>query len=333
MKNLFISVSIVFAFMLSGCGDSGSSGSSTSSQIALSEEEGSVDGSKASSFDSQFNAAKAAPITLESANAVSDFMVKSTIGYGDANTYSYIELPLSIIMQKSSAEKTALLSPPRSNYSDFICDSGSIKVIPTEGENPYPDRIDVSYNNCVKNEITMDGDMSIELDGDGQTITSELVTYTSDFTISRIEHTVKIEQGSNICVIPTDTGYHTKTVAKIEIEGKVYGAKNLVTEVDNTSVPGQTSFLFKSGLVYINNLANWLWISPDKEQLPFVINSEGELLGGMSNLCNRKGAYIKIEVYSVDLLKVSIDINNDGNYEKSKFIVIGNTIDHQEQKI
>jgi len=198
-----------------------------------------------------------------------------------------MQLPLSVIIQKTNVEKAAIFSLPRSSYSDFICESGSIRVIPIEGENPYPDRIDVSYNNCVKNEITMNGDVSIRLDGDGQTITSELVAYTSDFTISKIEHTVEIKEGSNICVTPTDTGYQTKTVAKIEIEGKIYGAKNLVTDIDNTSVPGQTSFLFKSGLVYINNMTHWLWISPEKEQIPYVVTKEGNVLSGTTNFCNR----------------------------------------------
>lgn len=321
--------------MLSGCGNGGSSGTGIAAG-ATTGGNNEAEQNDLSVLESQFDAAKAAPITLESAKTVSDFIVKSIAvdndtaelglskvgeGFKSVEAQFYTQLPLFLIAEESSATKLEKLSPSSTDYNDFTCESGSVDIVPRS-----PSKFDVSFKDCVKYGMTLNGDISVKLHHKGHKVDYKCVKYKSDFTISKDDQSAVVCKGSHVCVVNTDTGYYTKTTSKIEVNGKTFGTKNLVTVIDNTSTPEQISLLFKSGIVYINNMAHWLWISPEKEQIPYVISKEGKVLSGTTNFCNRNNAFIKVEIYSMDLMKISVDINNDGEYEKDKFIVLGDTI-------
>jgi len=207
-------------------------------------------------------------------------------------------------------------------------DGGSMEVTYSENNTTSSVDLNTKYDNCIEDTLSTNGQIKMTLRGQSY---PENITfaYLSNFTFEDMEDNtgLVIKKDSNFAMQINSNGQDIATTENMDVNFKQgvneeqYKSVALITYVKMTQKGEE--FYFKSGKRYINNELYSVDDKYDASKTPMTVSEEGDLLkGGKMKFYNSSNHHITLESIAKNQLKVSVDIDNDGEEDESEILKV-----------
>ena len=323
-----LAVSTLLGLGLIGCGGGSSSDNSSSSGVT------NTSGTNFPTNAVMSEATLENVQKVEDATATNQMSVLPTLNSVESDS----KLSIPLLIKKVSFSVTKNIK--NSNIENYAlnetinesenCSNGGNISITGSGDESTGGTISVSYNNCIEDDIKMNGSITGTIsnyDSSADDFKDYSINFNTDFTVSSTSDI-------SFATIKKDSNYTMNILSFDEYENaNKFKLKMSIIATDGTESYGMedASFIFEEidystvsmyqteGKIYINNLTSYVDYdtSYDMSQTPFTFDSYDNILSGESRYNMSNNSKLKIIVEDNEAITY-IDVDGDGTYELSE---------------
>ncbi|MDF1881693.1 hypothetical protein JHD50_10350 [Sulfurimonas sp. MAG313] len=242
--------------------------------------------------------------------------------YNETKTTGFMLKTLVVLtsFEGISVNKSPSFAPLSLNETTNCSVSGT-KTIVVNGDtnNILPDYTKITFSSCNEDGIILNGQAEITFSSDGLSLSSQTLTYLTDFSLQGNGIPgITIKGGSRIIIDQMQlngSGFRLNQTAIIEVGSRTYGSKNLIYMFSNVNTI--SSYYPVSGREYINNITDYFDVdtSYDASITPFVVSASGFQVGGLFKYIGANAKKLEIEITGINEVTVRADVNGDGIFD------------------